>query len=361
MAGLYIHIPFCAAKCAYCDFYSGPLREFEAESYIAAILKELKARRDEVGHEQFATIYVGGGTPSSINQKLLQPFMTEAAQGAEITIEANPEDVTPQWADAIMEIGVNRVSMGVQSLVDSELRAVGRRHTATRAIEAVATLRHAGVTNISLDLIYGLPGQTLDTWHRSLDGILSLEPQHLSAYLLSYEPGTRLYTRLTAGKIEEASDELVTAMYSNLCDSARRAGMEHYEISNFAMPGKHSRHNSSYWDFTPYLGLGPGAHSFDGKVRRYNPADLHRYMLSPESAAEAEPYEPHARHNDIVITALRTARGIDPAELNPAELEVALRTLDTTEEGRLRIAEDQWLLSNSLMEPLIRINSEKNS
>ena len=145
MAGLYIHIPFCAAKCAYCDFYSGPLREFDAESYVTAAIRELKARRKEVGNEPFATVYVGGGTPSSIDPKLLTPFLTEAAPEAEITVEANPEDVTPQWADTIMEIGVNRVSMGVQSLVDSELKTVGRRHTAARALEAVATLRRAGV------------------------------------------------------------------------------------------------------------------------------------------------------------------------------------------------------------------------
>lgn len=351
VAGLYVHIPFCRAKCAYCDFYSGPLRGFSPEEYVAALQRELDARRGEVG--EFATVYIGGGTPSTMPPALLAPFL-ELAPG-ERTVEVNPEDVTPGFARELRAAGANRVSMGVQSLVDSELAAIGRRHTAARAVEAFETLRNAGFDNISLDLIYGLPGQTADTWKRSLHGLLDLAPEHLSAYLLSYEPGTLLHTRLAAGRIAEAPEELVDEMYTLLCDSTRSAGMEHYEISNFARPGLHARHNSSYWDMTPYIGLGPGAHSFDGKVRRANPASLKEYMAAPTSAFVTEEENDNERHNDLVMTALRTARGIDPSALNTEELAAARRILEPAPGGRLRIPEQDWLLSNTLLEPFIRI------
>lgn len=358
MAGLYVHIPFCTVKCAYCDFYSGPLRNFDAEAYVEAALSELQARRGEVevGKDGlFDTIYIGGGTPSAISPSLLRQFLALGKPGAEITVEANPEDVTRQWADGIVEAGANRVSMGVQSLVDSELRTVGRRHTAARAIEATATLREAGIGNISLDLIYGLPGQTVNSWRRSLDGVIGLGVEHLSAYLLSIEPGTRLYAGREAGKFEEATEETVEQMYAMLCKSAADAGFEHYEISNFARPGMHSRHNSSYWDFTPYLGLGPGAHSFDGKLRRFNPPDLRKYLLSPSTAFEIEEPEEHSLHNDMVFTSLRTARGLDPSALNPSELPDAQRLLTLTDEGRYRIDESRWLTSNSIISAFLRV------
>ncbi len=359
MAGLYIHIPYCTVKCAYCDFYSGPLRGFEAEAYVGAALTELQARRHEVTRsedELFSTVYIGGGTPSAIAPSLLSVFCSMAAPDAEITIESNPEDVTELWADEAMKAGFNRVSMGVQSLADGELRSVGRRHTAAQALQAVKTLRQSGFSNISLDLIYGLPEQDLQSWKDSLDGVLDLHTPHLSAYLLSYEPGTRLYTRLMAGKTKEASEELITQMYEYLCEATRKNGLEHYEISNFASPGMRSRHNSSYWDFTPYLGIGPGAHSFDGQTRRFNHADFNAYMKDPAGFTTAEPFEPNAIHNDMVITSLRTADGFDPAILSAKESADAKRLLEMTDHGRWRIAESDWLLSNSLMEPFIRVD-----
>lgn len=350
MAGLYIHIPYCRAKCAYCDFYSGPLAAFDAGGYFEALARELEARRGEVG--EFATVYVGGGTPSSVDPALLAPFLALAC--GEKTVEVNPEDVTPAYAAALLRAGANRVSMGVQSLVDVELQAVGRRHTAARAREAFATLRGEGFDNISLDLIYGLPGQTADTWRYSLDGILALGPEHLSAYALTYEEGTLLAARLRAGKIAEASEELVEAMYGTLCDEARKGGYDHYEISNFARPGCQAVHNSAYWDMTPYLGLGPGAHSFDGSVRRANPANLKRYLASPETTAVAEDETADNRFNDLLITALRTSRGIDPKHLSAEEQRIARRLLLPTPAGRLRIAEADWLRSNSILLELIR-------
>lgn len=351
MAGLYIHVPFCTVKCAYCDFYSGPLRLFDAQAYAIALERELAARRGEVG--DISTVYIGGGTPGTMPASLFAPFLTLG--NGERTVEVNPENVTPGYAEALLRAGANRVSMGVQSLSDLELKAVGRRHNAAGAIEAFRTLRSAGFDNISLDLIYGLPGQTPESWRRSLCGVLELGPQHLSAYLLSYEPGTLLYSQLQNNRIEEASEESVCEMYATLCSETSKAGFEHYEISNFAREGMHSRHNSAYWDMTPYLGLGPAAHSFDGRVRRYNRADYKGYMAHPESWFEIEDETAEERHNDAVFTALRTARGLDPALLSPAELEVAKRTLQPTADGRLRIAEADWLRANTLILPLLRV------
>jgi len=350
MAGLYVHIPYCRAKCAYCDFYSGPLKPFEEATYFAALERELAARRGEV--DGFRTVYVGGGTPSAVNPDRLAPLLALAP--GERTVEVNPEDVTPGYAEALLRAGANRVSMGVQSLVDGELAAVGRRHTAARAREAFADLRAAGFDNISLDLIYGLPGQTLGSWRYSLGETLALGPEHLSAYLLSYEEGTLLTARMKAGKLVEAPEELVGLMYGELCAATRAAGFEHYEISNFARPGFYARHNSAYWDMTPYLGLGPGAHSFDGTMRRANPANLKAYLADPAAAAVVEEETADNRFNDLLITALRTARGIDPSVFTSAEIIKARTLLQPTPQGRLRIAERDWLRSNSIILEFIR-------
>lgn len=357
MAGLYVHIPYCAAKCAYCDFYSGPLRGFDAEAYVAATMTELETRRAEVLNigEQFQTLYIGGGTPSSIDPLLLARFCDLATETAEKTIEVNPEDVIPEWACRAHSAGFNRVSMGVQSLNDDELRSVGRRHDSNRAFDAFVTLREAGFLNISLDLIYGLPGQTLQSWVKSLEGVIGLRPEHISAYMLSYEPGTNLHTRLQAGKIKETDEPTLMEMYNQLCELTRRAGYNHYEISNFALEDRHSRHNSSYWDFTPYLGLGPGAHSFDGKLRRYNPSNLKGYMKNPGGSFVVESPEPNSLYNDRIITGLRTSKGLSPDVFNSRELTLAEQLLQRTDSGFFRIAEEQWLLSNQIMEAFIRI------
>ncbi|MDE6145218.1 MAG: radical SAM family heme chaperone HemW [Muribaculaceae bacterium] len=349
MAGLYVHIPFCRHKCAYCDFYSGPLRGFRAEEYVEALIAEHSVRRLA---DRYETIYIGGGTPSTIHPALLRPLLSLGP--GERTVEVNPEDVTPQMATQWLQAGANRISMGVQSLIDSELEAVGRRHTAAGAIRAFRTLREAGFDNISLDLIYGLPGQTPQTWRRSVEDILELEPEHLSAYSLSYEPGTLLHTRLLTGKITETAEDDIVEMYEFLCTATHRAGFNHYEISNFAQPGRHSRHNSSYWDSTPYLGLGPGAHSFDGERRSFNPANLGEYMKNPAGAFQIEEETPTERHNDIVMTQLRTSRGLDPELLTPQERTKARRLLQPTPEGRLRISEADWLRSDPIMIELIR-------
>lgn len=349
MAGLYIHVPYCAAKCAYCDFYSGPLRLFDAATYFNAVEREFRARRREIG--EINTVYFGGGTPGSVDPTYFAPYL--ALADGEKTVEVNPENITPEYAAALTAAGANRVSMGVQSLVDPELRAIGRRHSAADARRAFACLRAAGISNISLDLIYGLPGQTLDSWRYSLTELIALEPEHISAYLLSYEEGTLLTARLRSGKIEEASEELVGQMYALLCEETSRAGYNHYEISNFARPGYEAKHNSAYWDMTPYLGLGPGAHSFDGTIRRENPANLKKYLASPENFAVAEEETDDNRFNDRLMTALRTARGINPALFSADELQRAGQLLAYTGEGNMRISEADWLRSNYIILQLL--------
>lgn len=349
MAGLYVHIPFCRHKCAYCDFYSGPLRGFRPDDYARALLREHVARRLA---DAYQTVYIGGGTPSTLAPSLLEPLL-RLGRG-EATVEVNPEDVTPQMAERWLAAGANRVSMGVQSLIDEELKAVGRRHSASQALEAFRILRRAGFDNISLDLIYGLPGQTPQSWRRSLEGVLELEPEHLSAYSLSYEPGTLLHTRLSMGKLRETPEEEVVEMYTDLCSLTAQARFEHYEISNFALPGRHSCHNSAYWDSTPYLGLGPGAHSFDGSVRSYNPPNLSAYMENPTASFRIEEETPVERHNDLLMTALRTARGLDPSMLTARERTKASHLLQPAADGRLRISEADWLRSDPIIIALMR-------
>lgn len=371
---LYIHVPFCGAKCYYCDFYSTPRRE-RMEEYVDAVTAEWRARRKGVEDRAVDTIYLGGGTPSSLPQALLKRLLDGVWDGQplrECTIEVNPEDVTPEYVDFLLrETPVRRVSMGVQSLVDDELRAVGRRHTAAEAIAAVETLRRGGVENISCDLIYGLPGQTLEAWKSNLERMLALRPEHLSCYLLSYEPKTRLGVQLEQGKVREASEELATQMYRHLCERTRREGYHHYEISNFALTGREAVHNSAYWSGDDYIGLGPGAHSLVGGERGSNPSNLKAYLDAwlggggSEGYYERETEGEEERYNDLIITALRTSRGFDPASLEEfshairrhflAESSRLERTglLTRTPEGRIAIPESEWLASNTILLDLI--------
>ena len=318
MAGIYVHIPFCRTRCAYCDFFS-TTRETEAANYVAALCREIEARRLELPSAHVSTIYIGGGTPSVLAPAQIQQILHhiyanyDVDSDAEVTIEMNPDDIDPPLHSLIREGNLlfNRVSLGIQTFNDDILRLIRRRHDAASAIRAVRTLQAAGIANISIDLIYGLPGQTMELWQRDLDTAFSLGIQHLSAYALSYEEGTQLTRWRDEGRVHEISDELSVAMYHRLCEQARAAGFEHYEISNFALPGFRSRHNSSYWTGAPYLGFGPGAHSFDGQsLRRANPSDLDSYLRGS--------FTPIIEHltttdlrNEAVMCGLRTSDGID--------------------------------------------------
>ncbi|MCC8176614.1 MAG: radical SAM family heme chaperone HemW [Bacteroidales bacterium] len=308
---LYLHIPWCHSKCAYCDFYSTPANQ-DFGPYIDALLAEWSL----ISPFQPYTLYIGGGTPSILPfdqlQRLILGLNIDMMTLQEATIEANPEDVTPRWLEAIKTLGFNRVSMGVQSLRDPLLQAIGRHHSVADARHAVQLLLQSGL-EYSIDLIYGLPGQSLDVWAQDLSEALSWQPPHISCYLLSYEPGTRLYARLITGKVEEASEQLATEMYHALCDIARQHGYHHYEISNFAIPGHEAVHNSRYWDGTPYIGLGASAHSYDGERRWSNPLSIKKYIENISRGVLPREIEEETlvnRINDAIITRLRTSTGL---------------------------------------------------
>ena len=326
--GLYIHIPFCKRKCVYCDFYSLGARNAPWQEFVAALLREFARRRGEFNgarEDVFTTIYIGGGTPSLLPpeqwERLMEGLrgMIDFAQVREFTVEVNPDDVTGELVARLKRSGVNRVSMGIQSFSDEELRRVGRRHTAAQALQAYALLREIG--NVSIDLMFGLPGQTQESWRHTLEQALALEPEHISAYTLMWEEGTALSVMRGQGRVEEMPEEQNVQMYKLLTDSLMRAGYEHYEISNYARPGFHSRHNTSYWLGTPYLGLGPGAHSYDGeRTRRANTADLRGYLehYGGEGAGEfyqEERLSDEELREELIMTGLRMAAGIDLEQL----------------------------------------------
>ena len=319
MAGLYVHIPFCQSKCIYCDFYSMPNRFHQVSEYVDALLIEAVARREEVKGESITTVYVGGGTPSLLSEMLMEKLVTglgrifDMSRVEEFTIEVNPDDVHVDYIRFLRSIGVNRVSMGVQSFRDEDLRLINRRHHAAQAISAVEAISAAGIENISIDLIYGIPGQSEEDWKKNVEKAISLKVNHISAYSLMYEHGTRLSTMRDKGLVEEVAEESVAAMYDILVIELHHAGYQHYEISNFCLPGYHSRHNSSYWNLTPYLGLGVAAHSYDGAVRRYNPSHLQDYlqaMKSHQPFAKAEQCTESERYDEYVMLRLRTASGL---------------------------------------------------
>lgn len=361
MAGIYVHVPFCRAKCAYCDFYS-QARLSMADEYVSSVISEYSSRRTELENHEVCTIYFGGGTPSALTDIQLKAIQTALPESAsEVTIEVNPEDVTQARARNWLEMGFNRVSMGIQSLIDSELKAVKRRHSAGDALIAIRNLRNAGFENISCDLIYGLPGQTVETFEKSLVTLLSGGIEHLSAYILSYEPGTLLERQLRDGRVLRCDDDDILKMYSVLCSVTEQCGMDHYEISNFARPGYRSSHNSSYWDGTPYLGLGPGAHSLTaGGMRKYNLPDLKTYCADFSKTLRQEEETEVEKLNDMIMIRLRCKEGIDLTQMsaeNTTQLLNRARKLvpDNSikiENDRIYIPEESWLMADSVIRDL---------
>lgn len=368
--GIYIHVPFCQKRCIYCDFYSTTLGVEWKRAYVDALKREMRLRCGETDVLRVPSLYIGGGTPSQLPVAMLQELFRALldnftlAPDAEVTIEANPDDVTPAWIEALGQTPVNRISMGVQTFSDTLLRLLNRRHTSRQAMDAVRLCREAGYTNISLDLIYGLPGQSLQDWMGDVRRILSLEVPHLSAYALSYEEGTVLDRMLQEGKVSEAPDELSWQMYEYLMDETAAAGMEHYEISNFARHGMCSKHNSSYWDGSPYLGLGPGAHSYDGgSVRRSNDTSLKDYVCSTADVPhQKEVLTPEEQYDELVMTRLRTASGLHLGLLTPEQKSYCMKMAephilrgDLLREGLvLRLSRKGIFISNSIISDLMR-------
>ncbi len=318
MAGIYIHIPFCQSRCIYCDFYSTVQLERRKE-YVDALLREMRDRRDELPPDlrAYHTLYIGGGTPSTLPPAQLRRLLSGTleyfplAPGAEVTLEANPDDITPEWISMLRDTPVNRISMGTQTFNDALLTFLHRRHGSRQAVRAVHLLQDAGYSNLSIDLIYGIPGQDRKVWQEDVAQALSLEIPHLSAYSLMYEEGTQLTQLHDKGLCQEMDEDTSLWCYDHLCQQLERAGYQHYEISNFALPGYRSRHNGSYWQGTPYLGFGAGAHSYDGnRIRRWNAGDLRHYITQGPDH-ESERLTDDDLYNEFVMTRLRTLEGID--------------------------------------------------
>ncbi len=368
MAGLYIHIPYCRSKCFYCDFYSRPTTS-DMEAYIDTVIAEWHLRTHEVS-DKISTVYIGGGTPSLLPYSLLKKLIQSVGKDVDIaklnefTIEANPEDISTDNLTAWRDLGINRVSIGIQSFNQTELNAIGRRHDVSAAINALQSLKSANI-NFNADLIYGLPGQDLNGWKQNLTQLLDYNPPHFSAYLLSYEHGTRLTAMRDKGSIVEASETLACEMYDLLCATAHERGYNHYEISNFALPGMEAKHNSAYWDYTPYLGLGVAAHSFDGYTRRYNPLNISQYITTINSGAtayEVDEEDATNRFNDYIITSLRTNRGFSQdfakehfnAELlNEFKRNLRHDNAVTIVDDQIYIPEALWLKSDAILRDLI--------
>jgi len=319
MSGIYFHIPFCKVKCNYCDFYKSTDLS-NVSSLLLAIEKELAIREDYLTDKKIETIYFGGGTPSVLKKEELQKLLElisanyDVSTNAEITFEANPDDLSPEYLDQLISSGINRLSIGIQSFSDSDLKFMGRRHNAQQAIDAVANAQRAGFSNISVDLIYGIPEMSFQQWKANLETVFSLNVQHLSAYHLTYHEGTPMWSNLQKGVFNEVDEDESIQQFEELISASANQGFIHYEISNFALEGFYSKHNSSYWNQKEYLGLGPSAHSFNKTTRFWNVSDVKMYsemILQGKNAGEFEELTIVDKYNDYLITGLRTIWGID--------------------------------------------------
>ena len=319
MAGIYIHIPFCKKFCFYCDFYH-ILSNNDNTEFIGAILKEASLRQDYIGSETISTIYIGGGTPSVFSIDELSIILNRinnlfrVEESCEITIELNPDDVNREYLSGLINLNINRISLGIQSWCDSDLKMLNRRHDSAQAAIALEESFKAGFKNISIDLIYGLPGMSLKDWISNLDFSLTFDIKHLSAYHLTFEPGTVFGNRLKKGLISEIDEEESAAQFNMLIEKTEKAGFIHYEISNFGKPGYFSVHNSNYWKQVNYIGLGPSAHSFNGYSRQWNTRSVKEYTQSVNEGKpffEREELDKEACFNEYIMTSLRTMWGMD--------------------------------------------------
>jgi oxygen-independent coproporphyrinogen III oxidase len=319
MAGIYIHIPFCRKLCFYCDFYHIISSEDNLE-FVDILLREAEIRQKYLENETVSTIYIGGGTPSVLSIKELDKILTRIKElfivekMSEITIEINPDDVTPEYLDGIKNLNINRISLGVQSWRDSDLKMLHRRHDSAQAGQALKNIFNAGFDNVTIDLIYGIPGMTMQEWASNLDIAFSFDIKHLSAYHLTIEPGTVFGKMLEKGHLAEIEEEESNIQFNKLIEKAEAAGFIQYEISNFGKPGYFSIHNSNYWKQVNYLGLGPSAHSFNGFSRQWNIRDLKKYTTlinAGKSFFEREELDTKARFNEYIMTSLRTMWGVD--------------------------------------------------
>lgn len=319
-AGLYVHVPFCSSRCSYCDFATGLYQRELAETYVSALVTEIKSSHYQGEHAD--TIYFGGGTPSLLTPAQLDRILATLHDhfaidpASEITLEINPGSVNEEKLRAFRSVGINRASFGAQTFDDRELAKLGRSHSAADTLKTFHDLRRAGFDNVSFDLIAGLPGQTLDGWQRNIKQALDLRPEHLSFYLLEVHQGTPLAEHIRRGIQPEPDDDLAGVMYEWMLEQASEAGYEHYEISNLCQPGFHSRHNVKYWTGAPYYGFGCSSHSYDGHALRWsNHRDVLKYVETIESGLSPVVDEQQLSQTDVRAEALflgmRLMRGID--------------------------------------------------
>jgi len=319
MAGLYVHIPFCRQKCHYCNFYSLATQKYH-DQIIDAIIRELEIRKDYLSGENLNTIYFGGGTPSLFHPQIFNSIIEQAHQvfglnaNAEITVEANPDDINVSWLQALQRTSVNRLSIGVQSFVDNDLLYLNRKHSAAKAESSIKLAQDHGFDNLSIDLIYGSPNLSDEVWQENILKSLKLGVPHISAYALTVELGTALDHFIRKGKYKPMDDAKASHHFNILVEALEKNGFEHYEISNFSLPGMNSKHNTSYWFGEQYIGVGPSAHSYDGGSRQWNVSNLKSYIVAIENSQidfEKEVLSPDQKYNEYVMTSLRTIWGID--------------------------------------------------
>ena len=372
MPGIYLHIPFCRKACTYCDFHFSTSTKGK-ERVLNAMLLELEQRSTEL-NGTVDTIYFGGGTPSLLEPAEIARFVQEirarssVAQDAEVTLEANPDDITAERLAAWKELGITRLSLGTQSFREERLLFMGRAHTAAHALRSIELIAKAGFASWTIDLIYGLPQMTLAEWDEQLTIALDHGMPHLSAYCLTVEGKTALAHQVAKGMVIMSEDADQSAQFDRLMERMEQAGLVHYEISNFGLPGHFSRHNTSYWEGVHYLGIGPSAHSYDGATRRWNVANNMRYATALEAGTpfwESETLTPAQRTNELLLTGLRTIAGVplhklelDALALNRSSYERHLaKGLLLVQDGRLvltkagrhfadRIASDLFISAN---------------
>jgi oxygen-independent coproporphyrinogen III oxidase len=319
MAGIYIHVPFCKQACYYCNFHFSTNLGLQND-FKDALLKEISLRRQYIQDEDVETIYFGGGTPSLLSGSAVREILSSLynhfriSADPEITLEANPDDIDTNRLHDWKKAGINRLSIGVQSFFDEDLKWMNRAHDGQQAWDSIELVKLAGIENYSLDLIYGSPGLTDEKWGINLHKAIALNPAHISCYALTVEPKTALFKMISSNISENVQPEKQASQFLNGIQILQEAGFEHYETSSFAKPGKRSRHNSSYWQSKKYLGLGPAAHSFDGVSRQWNIANNVSYIKSlnaGELSFESEMLEPRDLLNEYIMTSLRTSEGLD--------------------------------------------------
>lgn len=368
MAGLYFHIPFCRRICAYCDFFKSA-EVGRLGSVLDAMERELDGAAGWLTDRRIRTVYFGGGTPSLCDPARLRRLADRAAElldcngVEEFTVEANPDDMTGEWLEALASTGANRLSVGVQSFDDDELRLMNRRHTGAQAVEAIRRAQAAGFTNLTIDLIFGVPGFGAEVLRRNLDQVLELGVQHVSAYHLTVEKNTAFGRRQERGQFFAVEEEVSEREYLEVHRTLTGAGFEHYEVSNYALPGYRARHNAAYWSGAEYLGIGPAAHSFNGEVRRWAASSIDGYLAGAGTDAiyEQERLSERDRYNEYLMTRLRTSEGVATATVEACfgkeRLERLLRQAElfrragelSLTDGRLAIPAEKFLVSDAVI------------